>query len=497
MKNHKPFKTIRASGDLLAEMKINATTFHSLAAAFDQGLFILDMGYQIAYANDAGIKLCYKAFTVLLQPGMNMLHQLPAATAHQLKKDLRKVISGRQVCYETEIVKPYGSSVWMRCQYFPVTDNNAILGIGIVLTDNTEKKVKELADNCRKSTEEKLYYQPDVFELFMQNAPFTAWVTDKYGKMHYMNKPFLTLLNLTKKDIGKTHWDIFGQERGDIYQANNLRALTENKTIETIERSINAAGDELIYKVFKFPLYFQGQTMIGGWSVDITEQLRLKNRIIRQEKNKKRAIVRSVIDAQEKEKRQLSVELHDNVNQILSSCKLMLEAACENKEYAPVLTEKSAEGLQLAITEIRKISHQLNPSTIEDIGLVEAISDMVERINMSNKLCILFHHHKYREERPIKIESKIAIYRIVQEQLNNILKHASAHNVQIMLCSNKSKTYIVIEDDGIGFDVQQTRKGIGLKSIQHRVAYYKGKMKIESSPGKGCKLKVLLKGTHN
>ena len=109
-----------------------------------------------------------------------------------------------------------------------------------------------------------------------------------------------------------------------------------------------------------------------------------------QEKSKKRQIVRSIIETQEKERRQISVELHDNVNQILSSCKLMLEVAKDNIDKAPLLTEKSYQSIKLAIEEIKKISHNLNPSAVEDFGLKEAITEMVGKLNASGKLSIAF-----------------------------------------------------------------------------------------------------------
>jgi PAS domain S-box-containing protein len=225
---------------------------------------------------------------------------------------------------------------------------------------------------------------------------------------------------------------------------------------------------------------------------DITEYNQLQEKLVLQEESKKRAIVRSIIETQEKERRQLSVELHDNVNQILSSCKLMLEVAKENKDKAPLLTEKSYQSIQLAITEIRKISHNLNPSAVEDFGLREAITEMVDEINLSEKVKVDFKFSATAKKTPLKSEDKIAVYRIVQEQLNNILKHANAKNVFIELAINPLKIYLFIEDDGNGFNPKKINKGIGLKNIHHRVEYYHGTIAIESGKNKGCKMTITL-----
>ena len=211
-----------------------------------------------------------------------------------------------------------------------------------------------------------------------------------------------------------------------------------------------------------------------------------------QEESKKRAIVRSIIETQEKERRLLSVELHDNVNQILSSCKLMLEVAKENKEKAPLLTEKSYQSIQLAISEIRKISHDLNPSSVEDFGLKEAITEIIDKINLSGKLNIVFKFSAADKKTHLKSEDKIAIYRIVQEQLNNVIKHAHAKNVMVDLVIKSSKVYLLVEDDGAGFNPKKINKGIGLKNTHHRVEYYHGTIVIETAKNKGCKTSIVL-----
>jgi two-component system sensor histidine kinase UhpB len=170
----------------------------------------------------------------------------------------------------------------------------------------------------------------------------------------------------------------------------------------------------------------------------------------------------------------------------------MLEVAKENKDKAPLLTEKSYQSIQLAITEIRKISHNLNPSAVEDFGLSEAITEMVDKINLSEKVKVDFKFFATVKKTPLKSEDKIAVYRIVQEQLNNILKHANAKNVFIDLAIKPLKIHLFIEDDGNGFNPKKINKGIGLKNIHHRVEYYHGTIAIESGKNKGCKMTITL-----
>jgi signal transduction histidine kinase len=217
----------------------------------------------------------------------------------------------------------------------------------------------------------------------------------------------------------------------------------------------------------------------------------LQKQLLKQQNKNKRAIIRSIISTQEKERRQFSVELHDNVNQIISSCKLMLEVALENEPKRVELIRKSYESLKEVIAEIRTISHNLNPSALDDIGLVEAISEMVDRINAAGKLSVEFDHLRFRLEH-LTSDQRITIYRILQESLNNTLKHAGATHVWITLYSNEAHLLLTVRDNGCGFDLAKTKKGLGLRNILHRVEYNHGKIKIDSTPAKGCIIKVLL-----
>ena len=226
---------------------------------------------------------------------------------------------------------------------------------------------------------------------------------------------------------------------------------------------------------------------------DITSQKELQCQLVNQEKRSKRELIKSIIETQEKERRQLSVDLHDNVNQMLASCKLMLEVAKENGSNAKMLTEKTYQSIQTVINEIRKISHDLNPSAIVDVGLVDAIEQLIEKINLAGKINILFIPDKRHYKDDLNEEDKIAIFRIIQEQLNNILKHAAAKQVVIRLEVVKGIIRVCIKDDGVGFDLEKCKKGLGLRNIYHRVEYYGGTIRIDTGIGRGCELCITLK----
>lgn len=226
---------------------------------------------------------------------------------------------------------------------------------------------------------------------------------------------------------------------------------------------------------------------------DVTHMKALQERLLTEERSRKQQIVRSIIEAQEQERRNLSVELHDNVNQMLASCKLMLEVACDGGEMTAVMTRKSYRALGDIITEIRRICHDLNPSALEDIGLTDAVQQVVDVINSTDKMQVAFTAYDCTEKSAIASNDRVAIFRIIQEQLNNILKHARATKAGITIRKNGQQVLLLIEDNGVGFDVKKARKGLGLRNIQNRVDYYHGSLKINSQPGKGTRMEINMK----
>jgi PAS domain S-box-containing protein len=226
--------------------------------------------------------------------------------------------------------------------------------------------------------------------------------------------------------------------------------------------------------------------MIGAMQ-DITEQRQLQLQLKQEEQRKKEEIMQAIINAQEKERYEISHELHDNVNQILTTCKLLLEAAVQENENKYL--QQSAENLQRAIDEIRNISHRLNPATIQYIGLEGAIEDLVTKINTTGKVYISFTSSLKTGEK-IDDEVELALFRIVQEQINNVLKHSDAYKVSIDLTLEKGKLKLTITDDGKGHDLQIKKHGLGLKNIFNRAEFHKGFAEIFSEPGKGFMLQV-------
>lgn len=226
--------------------------------------------------------------------------------------------------------------------------------------------------------------------------------------------------------------------------------------------------------------------MIGAM-LDITERKRKQEELIETQK----LITRITIQTQEQERREIGLELHDNINQILATAKLCVDMAINDDDISKELLYKSYDSISKAINEIRALSKNLVPPSLGDIGLKEALQEMIENMSVSSGLKI-----KIRANDP-QIESlsdnkKLILYRIVQEQVNNIVKHARATVAEIELKNDQQHTILSIRDNGIGFDPKKKGKGIGLHNILSRVEMQNGNMEIISSVGAGCTLRITM-----
>lgn len=229
---------------------------------------------------------------------------------------------------------------------------------------------------------------------------------------------------------------------------------------------------------------------LSGIMFDITEEKKMEEELRKKELSQQKLITEITILAQEKERNELGLELHDNINQLLSVVKLYLGIMKTEKNYNEEIIEKSYTHLLEAMNDIRKLSHSLVTPSLGHDGLKEALEDLVESIQGPEKINIQLTIDEDYEALQVDKSKELMLYRIVQEQLNNILKYAKASTVSISITQQGNHLHLVIADNGIGFDTQQAGNGIGLKNINSRVKFYSGNMQLTSAPGQGCTMEV-------
>lgn len=381
--------------------------------------------------------------------------------------------------------------VWITLQAQPKFDKkgrlNGYFAIGI---DSTE----------RKRSEEQIRHSETLFKQAERIAGLGSWETNLNTGEILRSDELYNIFGLDPvKDI-KTDMDV-------IIHPDDLEYVTEK-----IQKTAEGHGDfDIEHRIVRPDgsiriMHTQGRLLrnhlgepekVIGVVHDITrqkqaeEQLRQQEARLAEEKvNHQRQIARATINAQEQERLEIGKELHDNVNQILASAKLFLSSPFLEGDEREKFTSKAAEQIHMAIEEIRKLSKSLVLPSTSDLGIIETINDMIGDIKWAQKIDISFHHAGIDESK-LDTGLKLTIYRIVQEQMNNILKHAGATRIGISLKEGNKKFILTITDNGKGFDPAMRRKGIGLNNIINRADVFNGKVDIQSAPGKGSMVRVV------
>jgi signal transduction histidine kinase len=212
---------------------------------------------------------------------------------------------------------------------------------------------------------------------------------------------------------------------------------------------------------------------------------KLGDRLAEEEKKYQRLLTEQMIAVQEREREWIGRELHDNVSQVLTSVKLFLEMA--SKEDDNPLIPKSMHLVNNCISEIRNLSHQLSAPTLGTRSLIDSINALIETVAFTTGLQFSFDHREYTTG---IMGQKLALYRILQEQINNIVKHAKATKVWITLSNVDGNVRLTVRDNGKGFDASTQKNGMGLNNIISRATVFDGHVRMETAPGNGFLLVV-------
>jgi signal transduction histidine kinase len=224
--------------------------------------------------------------------------------------------------------------------------------------------------------------------------------------------------------------------------------------------------------------------------MNLTERKKLEQKLISDQLSHQRQLTQATIDGQENERRSIGEELHDNIGQQLTTIKLFLDYAKSTADgETGEMVNMALKGITDVINDVRAMSRSLVPYTLKDLGLVDSVNELIDSLVRVRSLNIEFEHSGFNENH-IPENQKLALFRIVQEQLNNIVKHAGAQNVWIKLSQKESEFILQVKDDGKGFNSTQSRKGIGILNIKNRAELFNGEAEIVSEPGNGCLLTV-------
>ena len=346
----------------------------------------------------------------------------------------------------------------------------------------------------RKRSEEIILASEERYRQIFYKNPFPTWIFDPESlQIVEVNDAAQEKYGFSREEFNRlTMRDLHPPgEAEEFMEYLKHTAGVSDPATSRLWHHCNKRGSMMMVEITSHPMDYFGKQCMQVIINDVTERIRLEKELALQQKLKQQQITEVVLGAQERERFELGQELHDNINQILATSKLYLDVAIEEKEPRIELLAKSRKNISVAIEEIRKLSKELITPSLNDLGLAQSIKELIRSIQTAGKMKIRLNISGLDEE-ALQPEQKINIYRIIQEQLNNILKHAQAGTVLIELNKVKEQVRLRLIDDGKGFDPRARRKGVGISNIISRAELYNGKVEIESAPGKGCQLIVIL-----
>lgn len=336
--------------------------------------------------------------------------------------------------------------------------------------------INMLGEELKATTISKNY-----FNNIFNSVSDIIFIMEKNGEIRDLNKAGFTLLKYSSMKSNKINFlNLFQNKEekaffhGQLkkgYSVINMHAKLKDKNGKAIECMISANKME--------GNGTQGITGYQGIIKDITKDKEMEN-----------LVIRTIVDTQESERERFAKDLHDSLGQQLSAINFFIEALkktsgeSSNKKQAEILL-KSGEAIHSAANELRNICFNLMPRTLENFGLTYAITELCKKIESGGILA--FEISIDKKFPALQKPLEIALFRIVQEFINNSIKHGKAKKVVIVMKLKGKNVTISLKDDGVGFNKNNLSKleGMGLKNVKSRVGSYNGEVKIESAIMKG------------
>lgn len=391
--------------------------------------------------------------------------------------------------YEFPMVTKGGKEIWLGQHVQLILEKDRIVGFHAVARDITE----------RRRVEEALRESEERYRQLVRHAPAAIFEYDlETKKLVALNDVVYEFLGYTEEEMEAFDpIDFLAEESQRLYQQRLGKVLAGEEILDTVEYKIRGKGGKELWVHLNTRLVRErGKTRrVAAVAHDITELKRAEEALRRSEK-RLRSLSSQLIKAQEKERTRLSKELHDELGQGLALLKHRMRSIQGKLQEGQSALQRECDEtnryIDSIIENVRRLSRDLSPTILEDLGLAAALRWLVEHFAKQYALETSFNIENIDSQ--FSREAQTNLYRISQEALNNIAKHAEATRVSFTMNKNEDRLFLVVEDDGKGFDLTEIKarhsleKGLGLDAMEERAHMLGASLRISSRVGKGTKV---------
>jgi len=463
------------------ELKEKIQLFSSFMEHTTNLTWVIDDEATLLFANDA----FYRFFELKEKDSLNrnIMELIPKSVVDALyEKHMSSLQTGNPVESYEKIKWADGTDLIFHINLFLVgegTGKKKIGGYAINISDrySIERKLRDANDRL----------------LFLTSTTTDAiWEWDMQSGHIYRNDTLLKMVGFSNdKSKGLSWWlkRIHPEERNRVCDQINETTKSGKQSWVDEYRFKCADGTYKHMRDKGYIVYENGLPvkMIGSLQ-DVSDLKILESRLLDEKIDRQKELSETVIRVQEMERTRIGHELHDNVNQVLTSARLFVELLSQKNEEQHEIKERALGLLSDAIEEIRLLSKEMVAPQLKAGSVKESILSLIEEIHTSTKIIVRFTYNLSDIE--LSRGLQVTLFRIVQEQLKNIIRHSEAKEVWLIVEGDESIVNLKIKDDGIGFNPRKTRRGIGLSNIYERTRFYSGVVELDTAPGKGCHLKI-------
>jgi len=375
-----------------------------------------------------------------------------------------------------------------------------VLDRGIAIWDAQGRAVRmvgaETDITWRKEAEEKLRRRAHEFHTLADNVPALFSFIDREGHYRFVNKRYEELFGRPGEEIvGMSVFDLLGDDVYATIEPYLNRALGGESV--SFEYELKVPGDVVkCLSAYYVPDRDEQGQIRGLFALlsDVTA-LKLSEAALREREAQLRDLSARLLQVQEEERRRIARDLHDDVTQRLAAMTLELhgmgyyavEAGCDPSVVSQV--KNLGEATERLATDVQQLAHQLHPSILEHVGLEAAVREHADEFAARTGLAVEVMTRKVPH--PLSLEQATCLYRILQESLQNVRKHAQASNVLVRLLGTNRGVGLCVHDDGRGFEQRgpgRGGKGLGVTSMQERVRLLNGIFSIRTKRGDGTEI---------